>query len=117
MTLFLPFLVASAVTGLQVPASPSPVPDSAATLVPPNLVELRHFADALAAIAVRGGVTAAQVLASNNGKVGPADRAQIIRAHGLSPARYDYIATQVRYNERMARVVQEELRLASVGYR
>jgi hypothetical protein len=120
MDLILAFVAASAATGLQAPAVPSDpaaIPDSAATLVPVTLVELRHFADALAAIAVRGGVTAAQALSSNDGKVAAADRAQIIRAHGLSPVRFDYVAAQVRHNERMARVVQEELTLASAGYR
>ena len=46
-----------------------------------------------------------------------ADRTQILHAHGLSPARFDYIAAQVRYNERMARVVREELVVASTETR
>lgn len=119
MTLILAFLAVSTASGLQAPAAPEPaaIPDSAATLVPISLQELRHFGDALAAIAVRGGMTAAQALSTDGGKIAPAERTQIIRAHGLSPARFDYIATQVRYNERMARVVREELMLASAGYR
>jgi hypothetical protein len=116
MNLILALLAASA-TGLQ-PSAPPPVPDWAATLVPVSLDELRHFADALSAIAARAGMTPAQALSpsiqASGGKLAPAERMRIIRAHALSPARFDYIAAQVRYNERMARVVNEELRLASV---
>ena len=50
MNLILAF-AAVAVASAQPPAAPVQVPDSAATLVPISLEELRHFADALAAIA------------------------------------------------------------------
>lgn len=112
MNLILAFLAASApMQPATAPATPQPIPDSAATLVPVTLPELRHFADALAQMAKQAAITAEQAMAP--GKIDPATRDSIARAHGLSPARFNYIAEQVRYNERMQGVVREELIVAS----
>ncbi|HEX5183208.1 MAG TPA: hypothetical protein VFW19_08670 [Allosphingosinicella sp.] len=110
-------LAVSAAVALQPPAA-QPVPDSAVTLVPVTLVELRHYGDILIALAGAAGVGPGQAPSpAAVARVAPAERTRIIRAHGLSPARFDYIAEQVRYNEGMARVVHEELVVASSGYR
>lgn len=117
MTLILALLAVSAPAAVQpAAATPTVIPDSAARLVPVTLPELRHFADALAAIAARAGVTPNQVLLGTP-KLSPAERDEIIRAHALSPARFDYIGEQVRYNDRMQQVVREELATASNGMR
>lgn len=113
----LALLAVSAAVALQPPA-PQPVPDSAVTLVPVSLEELRHYGDTLIALAGAGGAGPGQAPSpAAIAKIAPAERTRIIRAHGLSPARFDYIEEQVRYNERMARVVHEELVVASSGFR
>jgi hypothetical protein len=114
MNLILAFLAASAPAAVQpatAPTAPTAIPDSAATLVPVTLPELRKFADALAQMATQTGITAQQAMVP--GKVDSATRDSIARAHGLSLARFTYIADQVRYNEHMQAVVREELVVAS----